>query len=407
MRIFDRLHEIRLLATANFDGHVVSLDSDGRHSTAGPSGESVLMTVEVTDNLILEGSMRFVSVGLYLATAIVIFRLRASPARIAGTLAYLSKAPHAIVQFPPVLALVGAFAPALTLVATMGAALTWLFAVELYGDHGRFDRRRLIPVAIVFIISSAAIVSPPNVARILWLLHSFTTVALMGHVLMVLAGTWQNDLVERRRLVATPVFAISAIYSIGLGFVQTVAVFDHATRQPSLFNASVLLFSSTLAIFVFGQFSAVLFGDETESVAMTAKPKRAAQANLSNSDTNLVFALENIMKVEKLYRTQSLRITTLAERLHVPEHRLRQLLNYSLGYRNFNAYIAHWRIAEAKDALRDPEQILVPISTIAIDSGFQSLAPFNRAFRGETGMTPTEYRAEAQIGWAQPPLDAP
>jgi AraC-like DNA-binding protein len=37
----------------------------------------------------------------------------------------------------------------------------------------------------------------------------------------------------------------------------------------------------------------------------------------------------------------------------------------------------------------------VPISTIAIDSGFQSLAPFNRAFKRETGLTPTEYRARA------------
>lgn len=365
------------------------------------------MSVEVTGDLVLEAAVRFVSVGLYLATAIVIFRLRASPARVAGTLAYLSKAPHVIVQFPPAMALVGAFAPALTLVATMGAALTWLFAVELYGDHGRFDRRRLIPVGAVLLISSAAILSPPKEAMILWLLHSFTTVALMAHVLMVLASTWRNDLVERRRLVATPIFAMSAAYSIGLGFIQTVRAFDHVARQPSLLNAVLLLFLSTLAVIVFGQFGAVLFGDESEPVAMQVKPKRVPQAALSNSDANLVVALENIMTVEKLYRTQGLRITTLATRLHVPEHRLRQLLNNSLGYRNFNAYIGHWRIAEAKDALRDPEQILVPISTIAIDSGFQSLAPFNRAFRGETGMTPSEYRSEAQIGWAQPPADAP
>ena len=364
------------------------------------------MDVQVSGSLVLEAAIRFVTAGLYLATAIVIFRLRASPARIAGTLAYLSKAPHAMLQFPPIMALVGAFAPWITLAATMGAALTWLFAVELYGDHGRFDRQRLIPLAAVFIISSAAIVSPPEVARILWLLHTFTTVALMAHVLLVLASTWRNDLVERRRLVATPVFAISAAYSIGLGFVQTIDAFDHTVRQPSLFNATVLLCSSTLAIIVFGQFGAVLFGDESESVAVPAKPKRAAQASLSNSDANLVAALENLMKVERLYRMQSIRITTLATQLHVPEYRLRQLLNYSLGYRNFNAYIGHWRIAEAKDALRDPEQALVPISTIAIDSGFQSLAPFNRAFRGETGMTPSEYRAEAQIGWAQSPADA-
>jgi AraC-like DNA-binding protein len=34
----------------------------------------------------------------------------------------------------------------------------------------------------------------------------------------------------------------------------------------------------------------------------------------------------------------------------------------------------------------------VPILTIAMDAGFQSLGPFNRAFKADTGLTPTEFR---------------
>lgn len=353
------------------------------------------MDVQLTSGLLMEAAIRFISVGFYLATAIVIFRMRASACRIAGTLAYASKAPHTLLHFPPVMALIAPFAPAVTIAATMGAVLTWLFALELYGDQGRFDRRRLIPVALVFSIVLAAVFSAGRVAQALWLLHAFTTVVLMTHVIMVLARSWRNDLVEWRRLIATPVFLVSAIYSIGLGFIQTIEAFDHVARHPSLVNASILLFSSALAIIVFGQFGAVLFGDEAEPIATTSKVKRNNLASLSTSDANLATALESLMRTERLYRTQNLRITSLALRLRVPEHRLRQLLNYSLGYRNFNAYIAHWRIGEAKEALRDPEQAPVPISTIAIDSGFQSLAPFNRAFKGETGMTPSQYRAEA------------
>jgi AraC-like DNA-binding protein len=30
-----------------------------------------------------------------------------------------------------------------------------------------------------------------------------------------------------------------------------------------------------------------------------------------------------------------------------------------------------------------------------MDAGFQSIGPFNRAFKAETGMTPTEFRREA------------
>jgi len=34
----------------------------------------------------------------------------------------------------------------------------------------------------------------------------------------------------------------------------------------------------------------------------------------------------------------------------------------------------------------------VTVITIAMDAGFQSLGPFNRAFKATTGVTPSEYR---------------
>jgi AraC-like DNA-binding protein len=63
-----------------------------------------------------------------------------------------------------------------------------------------------------------------------------------------------------------------------------------------------------------------------------------------------------------------------------------------------------YRIADAKAALADPAQAAVPVLTIALDSGFSSLGPFNRAFKAETGMTPTEFR---RLGGANPGNDRP
>jgi AraC-like DNA-binding protein len=60
---------------------------------------------------------------------------------------------------------------------------------------------------------------------------------------------------------------------------------------------------------------------------------------------------------------------------------LRRLINQRLGYRNFNVFLNEHRIAEAKAALADPSQAEVPVITIAMDAGFQSLGPFNRASR--------------------------
>jgi AraC-like DNA-binding protein len=70
----------------------------------------------------------------------------------------------------------------------------------------------------------------------------------------------------------------------------------------------------------------------------------------------------------------------------------RKVLAGRLAYRNFNVFLNNHRIEEAKAALADPSQAEVPVITIAMDAGFQSLGPFNRAFKATTGVTPTEYR---------------
>ncbi len=47
----------------------------------------------------------------------------------------------------------------------------------------------------------------------------------------------------------------------------------------------------------------------------------------------------------------------------------------------------------------------MPVLTIALDTGFGSIGPFNRAFKAHTGMTPTEYRRERSNGMQNAPSD--
>ena len=99
--------------------------------------------------------------------------------------------------------------------------------------------------------------------------------------------------------------------------------------------------------------------------------------------------------VAGVYREAGLSIGALAERLGAPEHRLRALINQRLGYRNFSAFLNEARIAEAKGWLADPERVALPVLTIAMDLGYGSLAPFNRAFREATGQAPSDFRRAA------------
>jgi AraC-like DNA-binding protein len=110
----------------------------------------------------------------------------------------------------------------------------------------------------------------------------------------------------------------------------------------------------------------------------------------------LLGALRRELEQNRIYREEGLGIGGLAHRLGVPEYRLRRLINQRLGHRNFAAFLNGCRLDETMAALDDPTQAEVPILTIALDAGFQSVATFNRAFKARTGLTPSEYRVRGQ-----------
>lgn len=123
----------------------------------------------------------------------------------------------------------------------------------------------------------------------------------------------------------------------------------------------------------------------------------AEQDELSDmpADPGALARLQRAMADEQIFRREGLTIGALAAHLGLPEYRLRRVINRQLGHRNFNAYLNGHRIAWAQAALADPAQAGTPVLTLALDAGFQSLGPFNRAFKAATGRTPSEYRAQA------------
>ena len=75
---------------------------------------------------------------------------------------------------------------------------------------------------------------------------------------------------------------------------------------------------------------------------------------------------------------------------------MRALINGQLGFRNFSAFLNSYRTGAAADALRDPEQDHLTVAEIAFGLGYQSLGPFNRAFKEARGQTPTEFRRSSR-----------
>jgi AraC-like DNA-binding protein len=119
----------------------------------------------------------------------------------------------------------------------------------------------------------------------------------------------------------------------------------------------------------------------------------APESKLGAAETVLRDKLLGLM-CDGFFRETGLTMPVLAGKLGYPEHQLRRLINGHLGYRNFSAFLNNYRIAEAQQQLADPECARMPVLTIALDLGYASLGPFNRAFKDATGMTPTEYRRD-------------
>ena len=102
--------------------------------------------------------------------------------------------------------------------------------------------------------------------------------------------------------------------------------------------------------------------------------------------------LHALMERERVYREDGFGLARLAQHMKISEYRLRRLINQRLGQRNFVSFVNGYRLAETMAALADRSQRDVPILTIALDAGFQSIGPFNRAFKAHTGQTPSEFR---------------
>jgi AraC-like DNA-binding protein len=100
-----------------------------------------------------------------------------------------------------------------------------------------------------------------------------------------------------------------------------------------------------------------------------------------------------LIEEKHAYREPGLTLAGLAARVGVPEYRLRKLIHEELGHRNFNAFLHAYRVREACAQLSDPTMRRIPVLTIALSVGYQSVNTFNRGFREVMGVTPSAYRA--------------
>lgn len=272
------------------------------------------------------------------------------------------------------------------LLAWGSPAAFWLWARAAFDDD--FTLRpwhaalwAALPLAGLWLAEAPG--TAPGLARLLRVLLPY---AAFGLALLAAAQTlasWRADLVAARLRLRAAVFLAAVLY-IALDAWLTLSPPGRTARAD-------LLEALALCGLALGAIWALLHAPPAARQPNPAAPPAPAPPR-PPADPALLQRLDRLVRVERAYREENLTIGRLAARLRTPEHRLRQAINEGLGHRNFNAFLNAYRIEDARLALADPSQRAVPILTIAMDAGFQSIGPFNRAFKAATGLTPSEYR---------------
>jgi AraC-like DNA-binding protein len=100
--------------------------------------------------------------------------------------------------------------------------------------------------------------------------------------------------------------------------------------------------------------------------------------------------LINLLEKDKLYTNNSISVSSLAKHLNWPINDVSFIINETL-LTNFNDLINTHRIKAFKILINNPSNKKYSILGLAKEVGFNSKTSFYRAFKKETGITPSEY----------------
>ena len=272
----------------------------------------------------------------------------------------------------------------------------WWFALSCFDSRFRL-RGGVLAVGLLWAILAAADRgllgdALANVGLSRWLV--LLGFAIVAHLVWRLVDERPGDLIPQRQDARVMV----AVLLGGMLFIDLAAdaLFGFAWR-PLAFamtqNAMILAFGLWLAGRLLTVRADVLTFGVTEGVPPPLRPA-TAQGDCHRS-TALHQRLCVLIETDRVFLDPDLTFAQFVDLMAAPERAVRTLVNQQLGYDHFRAFLNHHRVMEACRLLerRSPDDKLI---TIAQDSGFASLASFNRAFRAIQGCTPSAYRNAAR-----------
>lgn len=280
--------------------------------------------------------------------------------------------------------------------------LFWIFTLSFF--QTKEEPFHLAPIHYVFFTVSVSLgltvcfkIAYGEMVELdfLVLLNFMVKTSLVCAGIYVVCKNWKNDLMQCRRNLRLGIVLATGLLVL---FALTTELIFSGSKIPEVVN--VLTISVIALISLFQAYWLLISNPEgfilaIESIDGKRQTESSSDTHVDITDEGWLEKLSICMEDESYYKNTDLTIRTLSSHIGVPEHHLRRLINQHLGYRNFNDYLNRFRIKEASQRLLDPKQNRLPITTIAIESGYTSLTTFNKAFKLINEMTPREFRKAA------------
>lgn len=227
--------------------------------------------------------------------------------------------------------------------------------------------------------------------------------AIVGHLVWRLLDERQGDFIQQRH----DARVLAVVLLGGMLFIDLAAdAMFGLDWRPLAFSMTQNFMILAFCLWLAGRLLTVRADALTFGVsdAGTMPPMPAPNGEQRRNDA-LHARLSVMIETERVHLDPTLTFARFVELMAAPERVVRTLINQQMGYDHFRAFLNTHRVMEARRLLeeRDRDDKLI---TIALDSGFASLASFNRAFRAIQGCTPSEYRnAARQRGTTGPRLE--
>ena len=300
------------------------------------------------------------------------------------------------------------------IIAMSSVGWFWLMVMALFNDCDDYRPMMFAAPGSLAVLALSHQIPGGSTMPLVWTVSTLAQAGFAIAALIIVVRSWKDDLVESRRRVRGPFMVGVALYILSLSGFDIWAAFGEVPAWYPMFNAAMLTICVLAGAFTFIEAREEMFGEadpapvrQPEPAVRDAIPAIAAVNCHANGNTNGAAIaidraakidldrLECLMSKDQVWKEEGLTIASLALRANIPETQLRRLINDCLGYRNFPSYVNAHRITAAKNRLADPTEARVSISTIAYDIGFASLGPFNRAFKEEAGVSPSEWRRKS------------